>query len=255
MRFAIIRRGAVPSTNDEAKALARGGAPAGTVVTADTQTGGRGTRGRAWDSPPGLGLYASIVLLPPADALALLPLAAGLAALAAVEESAGVEASLQWPNDLLWQGRKLGGVLCESGFTGAVLDFSVVGIGINVGQEKDDFPSELRDRAVSLRMAAGRRVDVEAVLDALLPALDGWTARLAAEGGASIAAAFSARAVPAIGAAIVLDRGKGPFRARYEGIAPDGALLASTDSGPRRFLSAEILRVGRNVPCAEQPPI
>lgn len=244
MRFTIIRSGAVPSTNDAAKALARAGAPAGTVVTADTQTGGRGTKGRAWDSPPGLGLYASIVLLPPPEALALLPLAAGLAARAAIEKSAGVEAWLQWPNDLHWEGRKLGGILCESGFTGAVLDFSVVGIGINVGQEKDDFPAELRDRAVSLRMAAGRPVDVEAVLDALLPALDGWTARLAAEGGAAIAAEFSAHAVPAIGDGIVLDRGEGPFRARYEGIAPDGALLVATDSGPRRFLSAEILRFG-----------
>jgi BirA family biotin operon repressor/biotin-[acetyl-CoA-carboxylase] ligase len=244
LRFTIIRGGAVPSTNDAAKALARAGAPAGTVVTADAQTSGRGTKGRAWDSPPGLGLYASIVLQPPAEALALLPLAAGLAARAAVERSAGVEARLRWPNDLEWEGRKLGGILCESGFTGAVLDFSVVGIGINVGQAKDDFPAELRDRAVSLRMAAGRSVDVEAVLGALLPALDEWTARLAAEGGAAIAAAFSAQAVPAIGGGIVLDRGEGPFGARYEGIAPDGALLVSTDSGPRRFLSAEIIRVG-----------
>jgi BirA family biotin operon repressor/biotin-[acetyl-CoA-carboxylase] ligase len=240
----IHRFGAIPSTNDEAKALARAGAPSGTVVTAASQTGGRGTKGRAWDSPPGLGLYVSVVLRPPVEALALLPLAAGLAGLDAVEKSSGLEARLQWPNDLLWEGRKLGGVLCESAFTGADLDFSVVGIGINVGQERGDFPDELRGRAVSLRMASGRPVAVEAVLEALLPALDEWTGRLAAEGGAAIAAAFSARAVPGIGEEIVLDRGQGPFRVRYGGIDADGALRVSTDDGPRRFLSAEIVRVG-----------
>lgn len=244
MKFSIIRRGAIPSTNDAAKALARAGAPAGTVVTAAAQTGGRGTKGRAWDSPPGLGLYVSVVFRPPAESLALLPLTAGLAARDAVEKSAGVEARLKWPNDLLWEGRKLGGILCESAFTGVDLDFSVVGIGINVGQKKDDFPVELRDRAVSLRQASGRSVGIESVLDALLPALAGWTERLAAEGAPAIASAFSARAVPSIGDPIVLDCGEGPFPARYEGIAPDGALLVSTDSGPRRFHSAEIIRVG-----------
>ncbi len=244
MKFSIVRRNTVPSTNDEAKALAREGAAAGTVVTAASQTSGRGTKGRGWDSPPGLGLYVSVILKPPVDVLALLPLAAGLAALASVERSAGVRAFLQWPNDLFWEGRKMGGVLCESGFTGAVLDFAVVGIGINIGQEEGDFPGDLRGRAVSLRAAAGRPVEAEAVLGALLPALDAWMARLAAEGGAAIAASFAARAVPEIGAPIILDRGEGPFPACYEGIGPDGSLLVSTDSGPRRFLSAEILRLG-----------
>jgi BirA family biotin operon repressor/biotin-[acetyl-CoA-carboxylase] ligase len=243
LKFTIVHKDTVPSTNDAAKALARAGAPAGTVVTAAAQTGGRGTKGRGWDSPPGLGLYVSVILNPPADVLALLPLAAGLAARAAVEKSAGVDARLLWPNDLLWEGRKLGGILCESGFTGGALDFTVVGIGINIGQAEGDFSGELRDHAVSVSMAAGRPVEVEVVLDALLPALDAWTARLAAEGGAAIAAAFAARAVPEIGAAIMLDRGDGPFRARYEGIAPDGALMVSTDSGLRRFLSAEIVRL------------
>lgn len=242
MKFTIVRKDAVLSTNDEAKALARAGAVAGTVVTAAAQTNGRGTKGRGWDSPPGLGLYVSVILKPPLDVLAHLPLAAGLAALASVEKSGAVGARLQWPNDLLWERRKLGGILCESGFTGAVLDFAVVGIGINIGQEEVDFPDDLRDRAVSLRAAAGRPVEAGAVLEVLLPALDAWTTRLAVEGGPAIAAAFAARAVPEIGADVMLDCGEGPFQARYEGIGPDGALLVSTDSGPRRFLSADIFR-------------
>ena len=243
MKFTIVRRDSVPSTNEEAKALARAGSAVGTVVTAAAQTSGRGTKGRGWDSPPGLGLYVSVMLKPPESVLACLPLAAGLAAREAMEKSAGVLARLQWPNDLIWEGRKLGGILCESGFTGVALDYAVVGIGINVGQEEGDYPDDLRDRAVSLRTAAGRPVEIADVLEALLPALDAWTARLAVEGGSAIAAAFAAYAIPEIGHELVLDHGAGPFRARYEGIAPDGALLVSTDSGPRRLLSADIVRL------------
>ncbi len=244
MKFTIIRIESVSSTNDEAKALARAGAAAGTVVTAAEQLRGRGTKGRRWDSPPGFGLYVSVILEPQADVLAILPLAAGLAAWTAAKKSAGIDARLLWPNDLVWQGRKLGGILCESGFSGETLDFTVVGIGINVGQGESDFPDDLRGRAVSLRTAAGRPVGVEAVLDALLPALDTWTSRLTAEGGAAIAAAFASLSVPEIGTDVILDGGQGPVRARYEGIAPDGALMVSMDSARRRFHSADILRFG-----------
>jgi len=241
LRYTIVRRTAVPSTNDEAKSLARAGAPPGTAVIAGAQTAGRGTKGRAWASPPGLGLYLSVILEPPAPALALLPLAAGLAAREAVSRAAGLEAGLKWPNDLLWGGRKLGGILCESGFTGGELDYCVVGVGINVGQEAADFPPGLRDTAVSLRLSAGRPVAAAAVLDAFLPALEEWTARLAAEGGAAIAAAFAAAAVHKVGDLLLLDEGRGPFQARYEGIGPDGALLAAASDGPRRFLAVDVL--------------
>jgi len=243
VKFAVTRLSAVSSTNEAAKELARAGAPEGTVVTADEQTAGRGTKGRSWHSAPGLGLYASVILRPPAEASAVLPLAAGIAAGEAVAKSSGIAVRLKWPNDLLWQGRKLGGVLCESGFTGAEFDFAVVGIGLNVGHGLGDFPDELRGRAVSLRMAAERAIGREAVLAAFLQELEIWMKRLDRQGGAAIAAAFASRAVPEIGAEIVVDAGEGPVAARYEGIASDGALLISTPSGPRRFLSAEIIRI------------
>lgn len=242
MTFVLTRLTSVASTNETAKDMARSGAPAGSVVIAEEQTGGRGTKGRSWYSPRGLGFYFSLILRPPFGSPGLLPLAAGVAARAAAEKSCGIDARLKWPNDLLWEGRKLGGILCESAFIGEALDFAVVGIGLNVGQAAGDFPDDLRGRAVSLSEAAGRAVEREEVLAAVLPEIESWTERLWREGGAAIAAAFTRRAVPEIGAPIVLDAGEGPALVRYEGIAADGALLAATPSGLRRFLSAEILR-------------
>jgi BirA family transcriptional regulator, biotin operon repressor / biotin---[acetyl-CoA-carboxylase] ligase len=239
--FTIIRKEAVPSTNDAAKDLARNGAPSGTVVLAEEQTAGRGTKNRTWHSPRGLGLYVSILLKPPLEAPALLPLAAGLAAREAVERSAGISPRLRWPNDLIWEGLKLGGILCESGFSGDRLDYAVIGIGLNIDQAFDDFPEELRGRAVSLRAAAGRPIERENLLSALLVGIESWTRALGQAGGPAIAAAFAAAALHAPGEKMIIDAGAGPEDVRFMGIAPDGALLVSTPLGARRYRSADIL--------------
>ena len=124
-RFADLRWFAeVDSTNRLAADLARAGAPDGVVVGADHQTAGRGRRGRTWDSRPGASLLVSVILRP---APALVTLAAGVAAAEACEAVAGVRVGLKWPNDLLLDGAKLGGVLCE-----LVGDAAVVGLGMNL---------------------------------------------------------------------------------------------------------------------------
>lgn len=161
----LVRLDSCPSTNDEAKRLARGGAPSGAAVAAAAQTFGRGTRGRFWHSPPGLGLYLSVILRPPVPDLAGLPLRAALAVREAVEFSTGVRASVEPPNDIVWEGRKLGGVLCETVFTGERLDFAVVGVGLNVGHRPADFPPDLAASAVSLFMAAGRDFDPAGLIE------------------------------------------------------------------------------------------
>ena len=122
----------IDSTNDRLLERARDGAPAWTVVVADEQTAGRGRRGAAWMSPPGAGLWMS-VLLPPDPAGRPLPLVVGLACAVAVEALApGVEVGIKWPNDLMLDGRKLGGVLCEAAAGG-----TVAGVGINVSRAPD----------------------------------------------------------------------------------------------------------------------
>jgi BirA family biotin operon repressor/biotin-[acetyl-CoA-carboxylase] ligase len=161
----LVRLASCLSTNDEAKRLARQGAPGGTAVVADAQTAGRGTRGRFWHSPPGLGLYLSIILRPPIHDPAGLPLRAALAVREALREAAGVAVEVEPPNDLVFGGRKLGGILCESAFEGGNIEFAIVGVGLNVGHGPGDFPPELADTAISLRIVLGRPIDPASLID------------------------------------------------------------------------------------------
>jgi BirA family transcriptional regulator, biotin operon repressor / biotin---[acetyl-CoA-carboxylase] ligase len=154
------------STNDRLRALALEGAGPFTVVVAEEQTTGRGRAGRRWESPPGLGLWMSVLLRPAAaEAARLAPLIVGLAVCRAFERTAGeLSATLKWPNDVLLGERKAAGVLCESvGGRGVV-----AGVGINVRQRLSDFPEPLRGRAVSLEMAAGHPVSRAALAGALV---------------------------------------------------------------------------------------
>jgi BirA family biotin operon repressor/biotin-[acetyl-CoA-carboxylase] ligase len=142
------------STNTEARFLADTGAPEWTIVAADHQTGGRGRMGRSWASAPGKALQFSLLLRPP-----LAPRDAPLAALLAAAEMAGacydlsgVAVTSKWPNDLLAQGRKLGGILPEATVSGNLLDHLILGIGVNVSMGEGEFPEEIRVSATSLTM-------------------------------------------------------------------------------------------------------
>lgn len=160
------------STNDVAKERALAGAPEGLVVVADRQTRGRGRRGRSWTSAAGQGLYFSALLRPgwPAADAPWLGVLAGLAAWQAVHALGAARAAVKWPNDVLVDGRKLGGVLVEPRIAAGRVEFAVLGIGINVAQADADWPDDLRGVAVSLH-ALGVRTDVAAVRDALCSSL------------------------------------------------------------------------------------
>ncbi len=158
------------STNDDAACLGRAGASEGSTVIADAQTRGRGRRGRVWVSPPHVNIYVSVLLRPRIDVqhCPQIAIAAGLAALSAIRAVVPV-AQLKWPNDVLVRGRKLCGILAEmSARPDRVLDFVVVGIGVNVNSVEADFPAELRKMATSLRIECGTAVDREAFVAALL---------------------------------------------------------------------------------------
>ena len=174
----------IGSTNDHLRALARAGAPEGTVLVADCQTGGRGRRGRSFHSPEGAGIYMSILLRPnclPAELLHL-TCAAGTAMCDAVEAAAGFRPGIKWTNDLVFGKRKLGGILTELGFTpqGGV-DYAIIGIGINCCQTEQDFPEEIRAIAGSLAMAAGREIERAKVAAAMMDALHIMANRLLTE--------------------------------------------------------------------------
>jgi len=161
---------AVPSTQDVVRELAEAGAPEGTLVLAEQQTRGRGRMGRAWVSPPGKGVWMSLLLRPRVP----LPLAPQLTMLAAVALCRGLgriaplPIGIKWPNDLLVEGRKISGILLESAAEDERLKHVVVGIGISVNLEAEDFPPEVRAKAVSLRMALGRPLDRTDVVAAVM---------------------------------------------------------------------------------------
>jgi BirA family transcriptional regulator, biotin operon repressor / biotin---[acetyl-CoA-carboxylase] ligase len=156
------------STNDEARDLAREGAPHLTVVTAEVQTAGRGRRGRTWMSAAGQGLHTSIVLRPdlPVERWTLLPPLTGVAAMRAVRHRAKVPVGLKWPNDLVVNNRKLGGILVEA----EPPAFAVAGIGINVAQTA--FEGELAEIATSLAREQAVRLDRADLLGAIVRYLD-----------------------------------------------------------------------------------
>ncbi len=144
----------VDSTNTRGKLLAQKGAPHGTVLIAGNQTGGRGRLGRSFSSPDKMGVYLSVILRPNCtpDALMHLTCAAAVAACKAVEAAAGVSPSVKWTNDLIYGKKKLGGILTELALDGktGLVDYAIVGIGINCLQKAEDFPVELRDMATSI---------------------------------------------------------------------------------------------------------
>jgi BirA family biotin operon repressor/biotin-[acetyl-CoA-carboxylase] ligase len=160
------------STNTDALAAARSGAPHGSVWFADEQRAGRGRGDHAWHSAAGEGLYASVLLRPqfPVLRLPLLPLVAGLAAADAIRAVTGLAADLRWPNDLLIGPRKAGGILVEAKTEGGGVAFAVVGIGINVHQRS--FARDLATPATSLDLEAERRVSRQDLLVSLLKSLE-----------------------------------------------------------------------------------
>lgn len=175
----------VDSTNTQAKKLAAAGAPHGTVLIAGHQTGGRGRMGRSFHSPAGLGLYFSVILRPdcPVTEAMHLTCAAGVAALDAVLCTTGVLPQLKWINDLVFEGKKLGGILAEPVIEAQSgrISFVIVGIGINCGHEAGDFPPELQSIAISLSMITGQSTNRSQLAAELIRSLEVMSRELLTE--------------------------------------------------------------------------
>lgn len=164
----------IDSTNSQLKELAKKGAPHGTVLAADQQTGGRGRMGRSFASPPGVGMYLSILLRPKCAPHDLMHLTCATAAAMcdAIEQSAGFRPGIKWTNDLVYQKRKLSGILTELGLsTAGELDYAVVGIGVNCCQKQADFAPEIRDIAGSLEMFSEKPINRAQVAASMMTAL------------------------------------------------------------------------------------
>jgi BirA family biotin operon repressor/biotin-[acetyl-CoA-carboxylase] ligase len=223
----------VASTNDVAASLADAGSPEGTLVLADMQTAGRGRQGRAWASPPGAGIYASIVFRPRLHVARLLTIAAGVAVAEGIAAASGLETELKWPNDVHCQGRKLAGILAERGGHHVVL-----GIGINVLHAV--LPPEVRVRATSLELELGRTVDRSLVLAECLAALASRYRDLDEGRGPEVVSAWRRRGASMLGRRVEWDAGDGIRQGMAERVDDDGALRVRTDEGPVRVISGEV---------------
>lgn len=167
----------IGSTNDVLKDRAAAGAPHGTAAIADCQTGGRGRLGRRFDSPPGSGIYLSVLLRPdcPAAELMTLTAQAAVAVSRAIERVCGVRPGIKWVNDLLLDGKKICGILTELSLeaeSGRVA-WAIIGIGINCNRTAESFPPELREIAGSILSRTGRRVDRNRLAAEVLRELSG----------------------------------------------------------------------------------
>ncbi|MDZ4732153.1 MAG: biotin--[acetyl-CoA-carboxylase] ligase [Nitrospirota bacterium] len=239
----------LPSTNREAAQLAQAEVEHGTVVVADSQTAGRGRLSRSWFSPPGVNLYCSIILrvMRPPDRLtewlSWLPLISALAAAEAIEQVSSTHVSVKWPNDLLISERKTGGILCESG-TGTRSDpFQIIGIGINVNTDYDDWPIDLRDSATSIWQEQKIVVDRNRLLAQLLLELEQCLDELLLHGTSRIALAYYQRC-STIGHTVQATLANGDVVVGLaEGIGQDGSLRVRPQTTPAGSGTPEVIHL------------
>ena len=171
MKIQLRKFDVLESTNTTAVAVAKEGAPEGTVILADRQTGGHGRLQRPWSSPTG-GLWFTIILRPKIDPqyVAQVTLLAGVAVTRALRKLYNTnKVAIKWPNDLLLDGKKICGMLSEMelGPAGSI-EYAIVGIGVNVALKTNEFPEELQQTAASLNESLGKSLSCEEVLTAIM---------------------------------------------------------------------------------------
>jgi BirA family transcriptional regulator, biotin operon repressor / biotin---[acetyl-CoA-carboxylase] ligase len=234
MPWRVVYLGRTGSTNDVAREEARRGAGERLLVVAEEQTAGRGRMDRSWWAPPGTCLLMSLLLRPSIPALqsGRLTMCLGLAAVEGIEDATGVRAGLKWPNDLVFAGRKLGGMLAEAELDGERIAYAVLGLGLNVNLDfnapASGMPPDLAAAATSLSAALGRKVDRGGLLAAILTRFEDRYGRLLA--GESPHGAWAARLIT-LGQRVAVSGAGGELAGVATGVTREGALLVRDDAG------------------------
>ncbi|MBR2047973.1 MAG: biotin--[Oscillospiraceae bacterium] len=230
----------VDSTNTLAKTLAAQGAPEGTILIADRQTGGRGRLGRSFLSPGDVGVYYSLILRPGCSPGELMHLtcATAVAMCEAAEEAFGFRPGIKWTNDLVVGRKKLGGILTELSLnpkTGLV-DWAVVGIGINCRQREADFDPSIRDMACSAAMVLGQDADRNVLIGTMTKALHRMSVTLLAAKDAILEQ--YRRDCVTLGKQISVVRGDEVFHALALSVDPEGGLVVRLEDGTEQTVNS-----------------
>lgn len=237
----IVHFREVGSTQDAAEKLARGGAPEGTVVIAESQTRGRGRMGRGWVSPGEGGVYLSIILrpdLPPARIMQV-PLVAGIAVVRAIRATTNLKPTIKWPNDILIAGRKVCGILTEMSSEVDRVNYVLLGIGINVNTPESLLAGPAAGMATSIAREAGNKLSRVRLVQVLLNEFEALYGQFLVRGFGEIRAEWKSLS-NTIGSGVVVSEGRGS----YEGVATDidseGFLLVKINGETRRVVSGDI---------------
>ncbi|WP_145408864.1 biotin--[acetyl-CoA-carboxylase] ligase [Paenibacillus xylanexedens] len=232
-RKAVILQ-STSSTQADVQQLADEGVSEGAVVLAEEQTSGRGRYGRSWYSPPGKGIWMSILLRPqqPLRNTPQLTLLTGLAVCRAIRSFTGVDAGIKWPNDVLVNGRKVCGILMESALEDHELRYCIAGIGVDVNFDKQDYPEELSAIATSLQIETGKSVDRTLLTAAILTELEQLYDMYQKQGFNVIAALWEALSV-SLHRDIEVSNAQGVVEGIAMGIDSSGALIVQKKDGER----------------------
>jgi len=224
----------LPSTNDKARVWAEQGAAEGTIVQADCQTAGHGRMGRTWQSPPGKGLWFSLLLRPQIHPqfAAQATLLVAVALVETLRFVTNVSCQIKWPNDILYEDKKICGILSEMKLTPAgEVDYIIAGVGLNVNMERCDFPEDLADRASSLAILTGRQWDRNLLLQAFRSCMEKWYGLWLADGFECIRDEWLAHNCTLGRQVQVKDDDQVIFCGRAKTLQADGSLVVQDDAG------------------------
>lgn len=229
----------IDSTNNCAKAVAGCGAAEGTVVIAEQQTAGRGRMGRPWQSNPNENLIFSIVLRPrlSADALNLLPLYVAVAISAAIEHVTGLKVECKWPNDILYNGKKVAGILIEGSIKQDTMDYVVIGVGINVNQVR--FEGELSTRASSLKLESNKEVDRVRLFKEILAGLEKDYKLFQTSGFQSVVPQWMARSTM-LNKTISISQQGTIISGVVKGLSPEGGLVLKSNDAEQTVFAGDV---------------
>ncbi len=233
----------IDSTNNCGKVLASVGALEGVVIIAEEQTAGKGRLGRTWQANPGENLTFSLLLRPRVspDALNLLPLYIAVAVAEAIERVVDLKVECKWPNDLLVNGKKIGGILIEGSVKENIVEHVVIGLGLNVNQTQ--FSPDFKTRATSLRLESRQQVDRTKLFREVISLLETQYKSYAKTAFRSVIPLWEKRSTM-LNKPILVSQSGNVFSGTVKGLSPEGGLVLETDGMTKTLFAGDVTILG-----------